>query len=154
ASDQESARANARVLADITGTTPVVVVSDEAESNDRIAGFAESDEPWMIAVRMVSEGVDIPRRSVGVYATNASTPLFFSQAVGRFVRARRGGETVSVFVPSVPGLLALAADLERERDHIIGTRVDDEDDLFAAEELQQAQDEEQASDELEHEDFA
>ena len=56
----------------------------------------------MVAVRMVSEGVDVPRLSVGVYATSTSTPLFFAQAVGRFVRARRRGETASVFLPSVP----------------------------------------------------
>ena len=42
----------------------------------------------MVAVRMVSEGVDIPRLAVGVYATSVSTALFFAQAVGRFVRAR------------------------------------------------------------------
>ena len=64
----------------------------------------------MVAVRMVSEGVDVPRLSVGVYATSTATPLFFAQAVGRFVRARRRGETASVFLPSVPQLLALAGD--------------------------------------------
>lgn len=154
ASDQESARAYARVLARISLSEPVVVVSDEPESHRRIAEFADGEEPWMIAVRMVSEGVDIPRLSVGVYATNMSTPLFFSQAVGRFVRARRRGETASVFVPSAPGLLALASDLERERDHVIGKRVDDADDLFDDEELRSAQAEEPASEELEHEDFA
>jgi superfamily II DNA or RNA helicase len=74
----------------------------------------------MVAVRMVSEGVDIPRLAVGVYATNTSTPLFFAQAVGRFVRARQHGETATVFVPSVPVLLAHAADIERQRDHVLG----------------------------------
>src|SRR5699024_4381263 len=136
------------------GTEPVVVVSDESEAHDRIAAFADGDAPWMIAVRMVSEGVDIPRLSVGVYATNMSTPLFFSQAVGRFVRARRRGETASVFVPSVPGILALASDLERERDHVIGSRVEDADDLFENAEDRAAQEEESASAELEREDFA
>jgi superfamily II DNA or RNA helicase len=67
----------------------------------------------------VSEGVDVPRLSVGVYATSASTPLFFAQAIGRFVRARRRGELASIFVPSVPALLGLAAELERERDHAL-----------------------------------
>ena len=67
----------------------------------------------MVAVRMVSEGVDVPRLAVGVYATSASTPLFFAQAIGRFVRARRRGETASVFLPNVPQLLALAGELER-----------------------------------------
>jgi hypothetical protein len=74
----------------------------------------------MVAVRMVSEGVDVPRLAVGVYATSASTPLFFAQAVGRFVRSRRQGETASVFLPSVPVLLGLASELEAQRDHVLG----------------------------------
>jgi hypothetical protein len=68
---------------------------------------------------MVSEGVDVPRLAVGVYATSVSTALFFAQAVGRFVRARRRGETASVFLPSVPVLLGFAAELEAERDHVV-----------------------------------
>jgi hypothetical protein len=71
-------------------------------------------------VRMVSEGVDVPRLSVGIYATSASTPLFFAQAVGRFVRSRRLGETASIFVPSVPSLLLLASELEAQRNHVLG----------------------------------
>jgi superfamily II DNA or RNA helicase len=88
----------------------------------------------MVAVRMVSEGVDVPRLAVGVYATTTATPLYFAQAVGRFVRARRRGETASVFLPSVPRLLELAAEMEAERDHVLGRRVTDEADVFAAEE--------------------
>jgi len=62
----------------------------------------------------------VPRLAVGVYATAASTPLFFAQAVGRFVRARRPGETATVFLPSVPVLLGLAGQLEAQRDHVLG----------------------------------
>lgn len=150
ASDQTSARAYAGVLAEITGTSPTVVLSDEAGSSEKIAEFSASTAPWMVAVRMVSEGVDIPRLSVGVYATTTSTPLYFAQAVGRFVRARRKGETASIFVPSVPRLLALASDLEVQRDHVVGRPVKDEDDLFAAEAelLAKAQEDQGASDEL------
>jgi superfamily II DNA or RNA helicase len=133
ASDQDSARQYASVLAEITGDRPALVLSDEATASERIADFSAGMTPWMVAVRMVSEGVDIPRLSVGVYATTTSTPLYFAQAVGRFVRARRKGETASIFVPSVPRLLALASDLEAQRDHVIGRPVKDSDDLFAAE---------------------
>jgi hypothetical protein len=69
---------------------------------------------------MVSEGVDVPRLSVGIYATSASTPLFFAQAIGRFVRSRRPGETASIFLPSVPNLLQLASELEAQRNHVLG----------------------------------
>ena len=87
----------------------VVVLSDDAGSSGSIEEFAEGDQRWMVAVRMVSEGVDVPRLCVGVYATSTSTPLFFAQAVGRFVRARRRGETASVFLPTVPLILEHAA---------------------------------------------
>jgi superfamily II DNA or RNA helicase len=120
ASDHESAKAYARLLREVTGHEPVLVLSDDPKASGRIAEFADSDDRWMIAVRMVSEGVDVPRLAVGVYATSASTPLFFAQAVGRFVRARRPGETASVFLPSVPVLLELASQLEAQRDHVLG----------------------------------
>lgn len=120
ASDHVSAKAYAAILARITGEEPAVVLSDDPKASGRIAEFATSTQRWLVAVRMVSEGVDVPRLAVGVYATSASTPLFFAQAIGRFVRARQPGETASVFLPSVPVLLELASQLEAERDHVLG----------------------------------
>ena len=128
ASNQTAARAYARTLEAITGEKPTVVLSDDAGSSARIEQYAASDSRWMVAVRMVSEGVDVPRLCVGVYATSTSTPLFFAQAVGRFVRARRRGETASVFLPSVPVILEHAARLEEERDHALD-RVSKADDV-------------------------
>lgn len=119
ATDQSTARAYARILEQLTGEAPTVVLSDEKQASERIGEFAASTSRWMVAVRMVSEGVDIPRLGVGVYATSSATPLFFAQAVGRFVRARRRGETASIFLPSVPQLMMLAGELERERDHAL-----------------------------------
>lgn len=153
ATDQTKARAYAKHLRAITGTAPVVVLSDDEGASQRIEEFADGDQRWMVAVRMVSEGVDVPRLAVGVYATSSATPLFFAQVIGRFVRARKRGETASIFLPSVPTLLALAGELETERDHALDRHPDAEDDQenpFAAEdaELQQANREEKASDEL------
>jgi superfamily II DNA or RNA helicase len=119
ATDQSTARAYATVLHGITGEMPTVVLSDEKEASERIDVFSKGSQRWMVAVRMVSEGVDVPRLAVGVYATSASTPLYFAQAVGRFVRTRRRGETATIFLPSVPNLMALAATLELERDHAL-----------------------------------
>jgi superfamily II DNA or RNA helicase len=126
ASNRTAARAYARLLRSITGEEPTVVLSDDAGASARIEAFAAGDSRWMVAVRMVSEGVDVPRLAVGVYATSTSTPLFFAQAVGRFVRARRRGETASVFLPSVPVILAHAASMEEERDHALDRTRDDE----------------------------
>ncbi|PKW15250.1 DEAD/DEAH box helicase [Saccharopolyspora spinosa] len=120
ATDHVTAKAYAKTLHRLTGHDPVVVLSDDPQASGRIAGFAESEDRWMVAVRMVSEGVDVPRLAVGVYATSASTPLYFAQAVGRFVRSRRPGETASIFLPSVPVLLELASQLEAQRDHVLG----------------------------------
>jgi superfamily II DNA or RNA helicase len=133
ASDHETARAYAALLRRISGARPVVVLSDDPGATRKISSFAVSQDRWMVAVRMVSEGVDVPRLAVGVYATSVSTPLFFAQAVGRFVRARRRGETASVFLPSVPVLLGFAAELEAERDHVIAhAQRDAEDELAEA----------------------
>jgi superfamily II DNA or RNA helicase len=126
ASNQTSARAYARLLRGLTGEDPTVVVSDDAGASAGIESFAAGTSRWMVAVRMVSEGVDVPRLCVGVYATSTSTPLFFAQAVGRFVRARRRGETASVFLPSVPVILSHAAAMEEERDHALNRPTSDE----------------------------
>jgi superfamily II DNA or RNA helicase len=147
ASDQQTARAYAKLLEQITGEKAVVVLSDDVGASAKIAAFAASEQRWLVAVRMVSEGVDIPRLSVGVYATSASTPLFFAQAIGRFVRARRPGETATVFLPSVPTLLGLASEMEVERDHVLGDPSKREG--FDDELLARAQRDEQASGELE-----
>jgi len=119
AGDHETARAYAALLRRVSGARPVVVLSDDPTASRKISAFASSTDRWMVAVRMVSEGVDVPRLAVGVYATSVSTALFFAQAIGRFVRARQRGETASVFVPSVPVLLGFAAELEAERDHVL-----------------------------------
>lgn len=141
ASNQTQARAYARHLCEITGKKATIVLSDDADASDRIDAFRESDDRWMVAVRMVSEGVDVPRLSVGVYATNTSTPLFFAQAVGRFVRARKRGETATVFVPSVAPLLELASQMEAERDHALDRpkSADDEDVMWNSEDAMVAQ---------------
>ncbi|MCH8613527.1 DEAD/DEAH box helicase [Arsenicicoccus dermatophilus] len=152
ATNQTNARAYARLLHELTGEKPTVVLSDDAGASKRIETFASSTDRWMVAVRMVSEGVDVPRLAVGVYATSTSTPLFFAQAVGRFVRARKRGEVASVFLPSVPTLLEHAARLEEERDHALDRpkKPGEEEPLWAEEDglLEEANRAEGASDEL------
>ena len=153
ASNQTQARSYAAILRRITGEAPTVVLSDDAGASARIEEYALGTSRWMVAVRMVSEGVDVPRLCVGVYATSTSTPLYFAQAVGRFVRARRRGETASVFLPSVPVILAHAGAMEVERDHALDrTRpADDDTSMWAQEEalVGAAQRGERASDALE-----
>ncbi len=119
ASDQETAREYAKLVKRVTGHTPVLVLSDDPKSSKRIEAFNSSDDRWMVAVRQVSEGVDIVRLCVCVWTTSYRTPLFFAQAVGRVVRARNSRETATVFLPAVRPLLALAAELEDQRNHVV-----------------------------------
>lgn len=127
ATDHFAAKAYATILENITGQPVTLVLSDDKEASDNIDVFSAGTSRWMVAVRMVSEGVDVPRLAVGVYATSSATPLFFAQAIGRFVRARRRGETASVFLPNVPQLMALGSQMELERDHALDRISTDED---------------------------
>ncbi len=119
ATDHAAARAYAATLTRLTGEEVALILSDDPGASARIDSFAAGDARWMVAVRMVSEGVDVPRLAVGVYATSSATSLFFAQAIGRFVRSRRRGEVATVFIPNVPPLMQLAAELEKERNHVL-----------------------------------
>jgi superfamily II DNA or RNA helicase len=107
-------------------------MSDEPGASRRIADFASSDRRWLVSVLMVSEGVDIPRLRVGVYATAARTELFFRQVVGRFIRAtpRPRRQMSYLLMPADPRLKALAHEIELERRHALdlspGTEEEDE----------------------------
>ena len=126
-------QAHATGIADLLrrlGTRAVVAVSDDPDASDRIARFAESSEPWIVAVRMVSEGVDIPRLRIGVFATNTSTELFFRQAMGRLVRWTRGvpRQKAWCFLPDDPRLRSHADSLATQRRHSLARRRRDDDD--------------------------
>ena len=116
AADGDHARAVAAVLHRITGRPPVVVMHTDPQAHRKLAEFTESDEPWIVAVNMVSEGVDIPRLRVGVYATTAKTAMIFRQIVGRFVRTVPGRpiEGSWLYLPAEPTLRAHAAAVDRE----------------------------------------
>jgi superfamily II DNA or RNA helicase len=121
ASDQEHARAIARRLGLGSGEDPEIVMSDEPDASARIARFAESERRWLVSVLMVSEGVDIPRLRVGVYATAARTELFFRQVVGRFIRTTPSPsrQMSYLLLPADHRLKQLAFEIERERRHAI-----------------------------------
>ena len=122
ASDQEAARAYAKIAKEVTGEKPFLITSDDPKASAKIAEFTASKARLAVCVRMISEGVDIPRAACLAWLTSYRTPLFFAQAVGRVVRARQPGETATVFLPAVRPLLALAADLESERDRVVRLR--------------------------------
>jgi superfamily II DNA or RNA helicase len=122
AANATHARRIAKLLGEATGRAPVVVLHTEARAAQKLAAFRDSREPWIVAVNMVSEGVDIPRLRVGVYATAAKTPLIFRQIVGRFVRTiptdRRSSASPPdpswLYLPAEPLLCAHASEIEHE----------------------------------------
>src|SRR4051812_17551532 len=121
AADGAHARAIAKILRDVTGRAPTVVLHTDARAAEKLAAFTKSTDRWIVAVNMVSEGVDIPRLRVGVYATAAKTPLIFRQIVGRFVRTLPGrpADMSWLYLPADPVLRAHAADVERELRHVL-----------------------------------
>jgi superfamily II DNA or RNA helicase len=130
ASDQDDARAYAAIVEQVTGEAPAVILSDDPKASDKIANFTHGTQRMAVCVRMISEGVDVPRAACLAWMTSYRTPLFFAQGVGRVVRARASGEAATVFLPAVRPLLALAAELEQERNHVIPPPSDQADDLL------------------------
>lgn len=122
--DREHARGIAALLRERAGTTPAIALSDDPAASSRIQRFANGTAPWIVAVRMVSEGVDIPRLRVGVYATSTTTDLFFRQAVGRLVRVTPGlaQQAAYCFIPDDPRLRRAAAEIDEQRRHSLRAR--------------------------------
>jgi superfamily II DNA or RNA helicase len=116
AADGEHARKIAATLHRITGTPPVVVMHTDQAAHRKLEAFTHSSDPWIVAVNMVSEGVDIPRLRVGVYATAAKTAMIFRQIVGRFVRTipNRPVEGSWLYIPAEPTLRAHAGEIAKE----------------------------------------
>ena len=128
--DLEHARAIAELLRARHGVRATVALSDDPNASDRIAEFAAGDSPWIVAVRMVSEGVDIPRLRIGVFATTTTTELFFRQAVGRLVRLTPdgGSQRAFMFIPDDSRLRSWAEQIAQQRRHSLKRRAGDEDD--------------------------
>ena len=134
---QDHARGIARIIKEQFGVDAVVATSDDPESTRRIAEFRDSSDPWLVAVRMVSEGVDIPRLRVGVYATTTITDLFFRQAVGRLVRwvqGKGGRQSAHMFIPDDPRIREYALEIKRARRHKLGEGEETEEPLETEEE--------------------
>lgn len=121
AADSEHARRIARILRDL-GEDPLTVLYTDPQAHKKLAKFRQSDRAWIVAVNMVSEGVDIPRLRVGVYAAAAKTPLIFRQVVGRFVRVIPGRPPTDrswLYIPADPRLRQHATDVEGDLRHIL-----------------------------------
>lgn len=132
-SDAIHARRVAETLRRVTGETATIALSEDDDASDRIKSYADGDTRWIVAVRMVSEGVDIPRLRVGVYATHWIAELFFRQVVGRFVRMILDPnknpipeeQSAFLFIPRDDDLIGYAQRIKEERDHELEKELDD-----------------------------
>lgn len=125
--DQTHARQTAQLLRRVTGAKVVVAVSEDRDAAAKLAAFTAGDGDWLVSVRLVSEGVDIPRLTTLVWATTTTTELFFRQAVGRVVRARAGEQvTAEVLLPDDSRLAGCAVRMGSEVRHVLHA-VDDSD---------------------------
>jgi superfamily II DNA or RNA helicase len=115
AMSEAHARFVANVMAKVIGVTPTVVVHHDPAAGERITQFTNGRAPWLIAVRMVSEGVDIPRARVLCYCSSILTETFFQQMVGRVVRSRDGVVAPAYVVfPDDPQLREFASSIEED----------------------------------------
>lgn len=132
--DVAHAKQVACVVADVTGKTPTVVTSDEIDSAAQIDAYRNDNSEWIVAVKMVSEGVDIRRLRVGVWATNTQTELFFRQVVGRIVRIAEQPEDQYAYqyIPKLEPLTTYANRMKEERSHVVDD-LDSIDDLLQRE---------------------
>jgi len=87
-----------KILLKLTGEKPILVHSDDTNSEDKISAFRNSNKKWIVSVAMISEGVDIKRLRLLVYLPNPQTELSFRQAIGRVVRSTDKDDDSSAYV--------------------------------------------------------
>ena len=134
--DQEHAARIRKMIFELIGESPVIAVSDDKNASKHIKEYKRRKDKWLISVKMVSEGVDIPRLRVGVYATNVESELFFRQVTGRFIRvlAHLKSQDAYLYIPKRHELVRFAREIEQERDHALNTAKEKYDkDLFGKE---------------------
>lgn len=111
--DQYHAIKIAKVIKEVTGCNPSVIVSDSDLENDSVKKFRTSKKEWLVSVRKVSEGTDIKRLQVLCYLTNTTSELFFRQLIGRVSRVRNMDDFEAyVYLPADPRLIRCAKNIE------------------------------------------
>ena len=108
------ARRVADVIYELFGVRAPVIVGEDPDADTQLARFKHSRDPWLVAVRKVSEGVNVPRLRVLSYLTNARAELLWRQIVGRIVRVGPIDGPGYVLFPSDPTLLERAEDLAED----------------------------------------
>jgi len=118
-----AARVTSHLEEEILGLRPVMACSRMQDDNDlapanAIRLFGKSHDPWLVAVNMVSEGIDIKRLRAVVYLTNRLTLLSFRQIVGRVVRTdpANADDHGRVYIPADGRLINMARQVTDQPD--------------------------------------
>ena len=103
------------------GVDAELVHSKTDDPQGVLSAFREGARPWLVSVKMVTEGVDIPRLEVLLYASKALTALAIRQATGRPIRKRTPSDNAVaqiVFADTIT-FRTIAAEIELERRHAV-----------------------------------
>ncbi|WP_445005420.1 DEAD/DEAH box helicase [Halomonas mongoliensis] len=96
AADIEHAEAVTQQL-EAEGYEVCLVTSRDPLAHARLDTFHQGRMPWLVAVGMVAEGVDIPRLRVGCYLSHIRTEQHFRQVLGRIIRRQGDGDADCFF---------------------------------------------------------
>lgn len=98
------------------------IYNDTPKAHERIKQLQNDRTDIVVTVRMISEGVDVKRLRVGLYATDYLTRMFFVQFVGRFIRWESrldDSQHARVVIPGHIELLAFAREIEQMIDQAL-----------------------------------
>lgn len=115
---------HAEAYVDLIGSWGVDAELVHSETNDpqrTLAAFRDGDRPWLVSVKMVTEGVDLPRLEVLLYASKALTALAIRQGVGRPIRKRTPSDNAvaQIVFPDTITFRTIAAEIDLERRHAV-----------------------------------
>ncbi len=102
------------LLEKATGESPLLVTSEDKNSQDTIANYKSGTQKWLISVGMVTEGTDIPRLQVCCHLSRICTELHFRQVLGRILRieTQYNDHTATLIMPAQPDLFDFASRLK------------------------------------------
>ena len=106
----------ARQIEEITGESPTVVTHQDRDSVGKIVKFRRGNDPYLVAINMVSEGCDIPRLRAVAFCRYTTSEMLFRQIVGRALRWHEpeDGTAAQIYIPAFPTLVGFASAMYSE----------------------------------------
>jgi len=71
--------------------------SETENRESKIRGFSEGKIDMLLAMKMLDEGVDIPRTEIGIFASSTGNPREYIQRRGRLLRNHKGKKFAYVY---------------------------------------------------------